>query len=194
MCLGRFITNQNYCGMDTKLYIRLSCHVTLWGCCQMNVVYQLLQAKKQETERLERQGKVKYEYDSDEDTEGGTWEHKRWANSITVCLQLKLVCCYFCKWLVVVTSCLEKCNTIVFLSQFIYIPAGDRSLLPNKKQTLRLVICVLFIPLNNSFIPGKKTVVFVCFLLLLLQSKFGGIYSIHTIYQQVTTTTTTTLN
>lgn len=44
----------------------------------MNVVFQLLQAKKKESERLARQGKVKYEYDSDEDTEGGTWEHKRY--------------------------------------------------------------------------------------------------------------------
>ena len=26
--------------------------------------------------RLEAQGKHKYEYDSDEETEGGTWEHK----------------------------------------------------------------------------------------------------------------------
>lgn len=43
----------------------------------MNVVFQLLQAKKRESQRLEQQGKVKYEYDSDEDTEGGTWEHKR---------------------------------------------------------------------------------------------------------------------
>ncbi|KAK4326268.1 hypothetical protein Pmani_003200 [Petrolisthes manimaculis] len=52
-----------------------------WRQCEdqmkMNVVYQLLQAKKLEGERLERQGKVRYEYDSDEDIEGGTWEHKR---------------------------------------------------------------------------------------------------------------------
>lgn len=33
--------------------------------------------KKQEKERLEMTGKVRYEYDSDEETEGGTWEHKR---------------------------------------------------------------------------------------------------------------------
>ena len=44
----------------------------------MNVVFQLLQAKKQEQEKLEQQGKVKYEYDSDEEVEGGTWEHKRY--------------------------------------------------------------------------------------------------------------------
>lgn len=52
-----------------------------WKQCEeqmkMNVVFQLLQAKKRESERLEQQGKLKYEYDSDEDTEGGTWEHKR---------------------------------------------------------------------------------------------------------------------
>ena len=43
----------------------------------MNIVFQVLQAKKAEAERLQEMGKVKYEYDSDEDTEGGTWEHKR---------------------------------------------------------------------------------------------------------------------
>ena len=44
---------------------------------QMNIVFQLLQAKKIETEKMQEMGKVKYEYDSDEDVEGGTWEHKR---------------------------------------------------------------------------------------------------------------------
>lgn len=57
-----------------------------WKQCEeqmkMNVVFQLLQAKKRESERLERQGKVKYEYDSDEDTHGGTWEHKRRAREM----------------------------------------------------------------------------------------------------------------
>ncbi|XP_053633127.1 uncharacterized protein [Cherax quadricarinatus] len=57
-----------------------------WKQCEdqmkMNVVFQLLQAKKRETERLEQQGKVKYEYDSDEDIEGGTWEHKRRAKEM----------------------------------------------------------------------------------------------------------------
>ncbi|KAK2701835.1 hypothetical protein QYM36_019526 [Artemia franciscana] len=43
----------------------------------MQYLYQELQKKKMERDRLERAGKVKYEYDSDEDTEGGTWEHKR---------------------------------------------------------------------------------------------------------------------
>lgn len=32
--------------------------------------------KREEVERLKNAGKNKYEYDSDEDTEGGTWEHK----------------------------------------------------------------------------------------------------------------------
>ncbi|KAK2706783.1 SURP and G-patch domain-containing protein 1-like isoform X2 [Artemia franciscana] len=44
---------------------------------KMQYLYQELQKKKMERDRLERAGKVKYEYDSDEDTEGGTWEHKR---------------------------------------------------------------------------------------------------------------------
>ena len=46
----------------------------------MNVVFQLLLAKKRESEQLEQQGKVKYEYDSDEDVDGGTWEHKRYCH------------------------------------------------------------------------------------------------------------------
>ncbi|KAK8400196.1 hypothetical protein O3P69_003118 [Scylla paramamosain] len=57
-----------------------------WKQCEeqmkMNVVFQLLQAKKRESERLEKQGKVKYEYDSDEDVDGGTWEHKRRAKEM----------------------------------------------------------------------------------------------------------------
>ncbi|XP_037076602.1 SURP and G-patch domain-containing protein 1-like [Pollicipes pollicipes] len=52
-----------------------------WRQCQdqmkMNVLLQDIQKKKAEAERLERKGKVKYDYDSDEETEGGTWEHKR---------------------------------------------------------------------------------------------------------------------
>lgn len=32
--------------------------------------------KREEIERLNAAGKNKYEYDSDEDTRGGTWEHK----------------------------------------------------------------------------------------------------------------------
>lgn len=39
-------------------------------------MYQNLLRKREELKRLEAQGKHKYEYDSDEETEGGTWEHK----------------------------------------------------------------------------------------------------------------------
>lgn len=39
-------------------------------------MYQNLLRKREEVKRLEAQGKHKYEYDSDEETEGGTWEHK----------------------------------------------------------------------------------------------------------------------
>ncbi|KAF2360862.1 G-patch domain [Trinorchestia longiramus] len=52
-----------------------------WKQCQdqikMNVVFQLLQAKQVAAEQRAQQGKVKYEYDSDEEVDGGTWEHKR---------------------------------------------------------------------------------------------------------------------
>lgn len=49
----------------------------------MNAVYEMLMAKKR---AMEAQAsalaagldiKPKYEYDSDEDTQGGTWEHKK---------------------------------------------------------------------------------------------------------------------
>lgn len=43
---------------------------------QINLLYQNLLRKREEVKRLEAQGKHKYEYDSDEETEGGTWEHK----------------------------------------------------------------------------------------------------------------------
>lgn len=39
-------------------------------------MYQNLLKKREEVKRLEAQGKHKYEYDSDEEIEGGTWEHK----------------------------------------------------------------------------------------------------------------------
>lgn len=49
--------------------------------------------KRQKLESLQKAGKFKYEYDSDEDTVGGTWEHKlrkeemiateRWAEELT---------------------------------------------------------------------------------------------------------------
>ncbi|XP_032783973.2 SURP and G-patch domain-containing protein 1 isoform X2 [Daphnia magna] len=44
---------------------------------KMQYVYQEMLKKKQERDRLAQVGKVRYEYDSDEETEGGTWEHKR---------------------------------------------------------------------------------------------------------------------
>ena len=60
---------------------------------QMQYVYQEMLRKKQQRDSLEMAGKVKYEYDSDEDTEGGTWEHRRrqaemdktrlWADNLT---------------------------------------------------------------------------------------------------------------
>lgn len=43
---------------------------------KINLLYQNLLKKREELKRLEAQGKHKYEYDSDEETEGGTWEHK----------------------------------------------------------------------------------------------------------------------
>ena len=43
----------------------------------MKMVYQDMLAKQAQMAANAAAGKVKYEYDSDEDTEGGTWEHKR---------------------------------------------------------------------------------------------------------------------
>lgn len=43
---------------------------------KINLLYQNLLKKREEVKRLEAQGKHKYEYDSDEETDGGTWEHK----------------------------------------------------------------------------------------------------------------------
>merc|ERR1719288_380431 len=51
-----------------------------WKQCEdqikMSMVYNEMLSKKKHAERLAQQGQNKYEYDSDEDTEGGTWEHK----------------------------------------------------------------------------------------------------------------------
>ena len=44
----------------------------------MNVLLEDIKRKKEESERLAQRGKVKYDYDSDEETDGGTWEHKRY--------------------------------------------------------------------------------------------------------------------
>ncbi|KAK7574341.1 hypothetical protein V9T40_011532 [Parthenolecanium corni] len=43
---------------------------------KINLLYQDMLKKRQELERLQAAGRHKYAYDSDEDTEGGTWEHK----------------------------------------------------------------------------------------------------------------------
>ena len=53
------------------------------GLVQMNAMYEYVLAKRRAMEAQARaleesmNVKPKYEYDSDEDTEGGTWEHKR---------------------------------------------------------------------------------------------------------------------
>lgn len=43
---------------------------------KINLLYQDMLRKRQEVEKLKKMGKNKYDYDSDEETEGGTWEHK----------------------------------------------------------------------------------------------------------------------
>lgn len=60
---------------------------------KINLLYQDMLKKRQEIDRLAASGKFKYEYDSDEDVTGGTWEHKLrsqemeatqlWANELT---------------------------------------------------------------------------------------------------------------
>lgn len=48
----------------------------------MRLLYEMMQAKQKEAELRKLTGKMKYEYDSDEDTEGGTWEHKKRATEM----------------------------------------------------------------------------------------------------------------
>ncbi|KYB29006.1 hypothetical protein TcasGA2_TC030741 [Tribolium castaneum] len=43
---------------------------------KINLLYQDMMKKRAELEKLQKAGKNKYDYDSDEDVEGGTWEHK----------------------------------------------------------------------------------------------------------------------
>lgn len=60
---------------------------------KINLLYQDLLRKREEIKKLEMKGKHKYEYDSDEECDGGTWEHKlrsaemeateRWAEELT---------------------------------------------------------------------------------------------------------------
>lgn len=51
-----------------------------WRKCEdhfkINLLYQDMLRKRNEMDRLARAGRQKYEYDSDEDVQGGTWEHK----------------------------------------------------------------------------------------------------------------------
>lgn len=51
-----------------------------WHKCEehykVNLLYQDMLKKRQEIDQMARNGRFKYEYDSDEDTAGGTWEHK----------------------------------------------------------------------------------------------------------------------
>ncbi|CAB3369623.1 Hypothetical predicted protein [Cloeon dipterum] len=68
-----------------------------WKKCEdhykVHLLYNDMMRKKEQLARLERAGKHKYEYDSDEDVEGGTWEHKlrsaemeatnKWADELT---------------------------------------------------------------------------------------------------------------
>lgn len=68
-----------------------------WRKCEehfkVNLLYQDMLRKRDELDRLAKSGKHKYEYDSDEDITGGTWEHKirnaemeataAWADALT---------------------------------------------------------------------------------------------------------------
>lgn len=51
-----------------------------WKKCEdhfkVNLLYQDMLKKREELDRMARSGRFKYEYDSDEDVDGGTWEHK----------------------------------------------------------------------------------------------------------------------
>lgn len=51
-----------------------------WKKCEdhfkINLLYQDMLHKRNEIDRMAKSGKFKYEYDSDEDVAGGTWEHK----------------------------------------------------------------------------------------------------------------------
>ncbi|XP_059080866.1 SURP and G-patch domain-containing protein 1-like isoform X1 [Tigriopus californicus] len=51
-----------------------------WKQCEdqmkMSAIYQEMLKKQTQNEAMLQSGKRKYEYDSDEETEGGTWEHK----------------------------------------------------------------------------------------------------------------------
>lgn len=54
---------------------------------KINLLFQDMQRKRQEIEKLAKNGKFKYEYDSDEETNGGTWEHKVRASEMEATLK-----------------------------------------------------------------------------------------------------------
>jgi len=68
-----------------------------WKKCEdhykVHLLYNDMMRKKEQLAKLEMAGRHKYEYDSDEDVQGGTWEHKvrsqemeatdRWAAELT---------------------------------------------------------------------------------------------------------------
>ncbi|XP_054707103.1 SURP and G-patch domain-containing protein 1-like [Uloborus diversus] len=49
---------------------------------KMRLLFEMMQMKQKEAELRKLTGKMKYEYDSDEETDGGTWEHKRRAKEM----------------------------------------------------------------------------------------------------------------
>ena len=68
-----------------------------WRKCEdhykVHLLYHDMLRKREQLAKLQRAGKHKYEYDSDEEVEGGTWEHRlrsaemeateRWADELT---------------------------------------------------------------------------------------------------------------
>ncbi|KAI8479044.1 SURP and G-patch domain-containing protein 1 [Branchiostoma belcheri] len=49
---------------------------------QMQMMYNMITSKRKKAAENAAKGKFKYEYDSDEETEGGTWEHRRRAQEM----------------------------------------------------------------------------------------------------------------
>ncbi|CAN7939749.1 unnamed protein product [Ixodes hexagonus] len=49
---------------------------------KMRALFEMMQAKKRAQEARAMSGKVQYEYDSDEEVDGGTWEHKKRAREM----------------------------------------------------------------------------------------------------------------
>ncbi|XP_029850492.2 SURP and G-patch domain-containing protein 1 isoform X1 [Ixodes scapularis] len=49
---------------------------------KMRALFEMMQAKKRAQEARAVSGNVQYEYDSDEETDGGTWEHKKRAKEM----------------------------------------------------------------------------------------------------------------